>query len=286
MPVHNQYANMKRRDFLKASIAVSTLAGLNYAQGQSQGSTGAGSSSVREYYELRVYHLKSGTDRGLLDSYLSKALVPALNRQGCKPVGVFVQQERPGTPASGEMNDPLAVLVLIPYPAMWKFPAILSGVNADAAYQAAGAEYLQSPMAKPAFQRIDSWLMQAFAGMPKVELPSYCREQKPRMFELRTYESHSEVKALKKVEMFNTGEIQLMREVGLGPVFYGQALIGGNLPHLTYLLSAESAEDHKKHWDAFRVHPAWGKMKNDPQYADTVSKIYNRFLVPASYSQI
>jgi len=27
-------------------------------------------------------------------------------------------------------------------------------------------------------------------------------------------------------------------------------------------------------------------MKNDPQYADTVSKIVNRFLVPTAYSQI
>lgn len=277
---------MKRREFLKASIGVSTLAGLNFAQGQNQGSTGASSSSVREYYELRVYHLKSGTDRGLVDSYLSKALIPALNRLGSKPVGVFVQQERPGAPASGELNDPLAVLVLIPYPAMWKFPPTLAKLNADVAYHSAGAEYLQSPMAKPAFQRIDSWLMQAFAGMPKAELPVYCREQKARMFELRTYESHSDVKALKKVEMFDTGEIQLMREVGLGPIFYGQGLIGSNLPHLTYLLSAESPEDHRKHWDAFRAHPAWDKMKNDPRYADTVSKIYNRFLVPAPYSQI
>ena len=65
-----------------------------------------------------------------------------------------------------------------------------------------GTAYLQSPKANPAFERIDSWLMLAFAGMPKLELSAYCREKKPRMFELRTYESHSELKALKKVEMF------------------------------------------------------------------------------------
>jgi hypothetical protein len=122
--------------------------------------------------------------------------------------------------------------------------------------------------------------------MPKVELPPYCKGKKPRMFEVRTYESHSEVKALKKVEMFNAGEIQLMRDVGLGPIFYGQALIGSNLPHLTYMLSAENQEAHSKHWDAFKSSPIWDKLKNDPQYADTVSKIANRFLVPAPYSQI
>ena len=128
--------------------------------------------------------------------------------------------------------------------------------------------------------------MQAFAGMPRLELPAYCREKKPRIFEVRTYESHSELKALKKVVMFNEGEIDLMREVGLGPIFYGQVLVGTGLPHLTYMVSAENQDAHKKHWDAFRVHPTWEKLKNDLQYADTVSRIENRFLVPTPYSQI
>ena len=172
------------------------------------------------------------------------------------------------------------------FPSLEVFAAASARLSADPEYQKAGAEYLSSPKTNPAFERIDSWLMLAFAGMPKLELPAYCKEKKPRMFELRTYESHSEVKALKKVEMFNAGEIDLMREVGLGPIFYGQALIGSNLPHLTYMVSAENQEAHKKHWDAFGAHPTWDKLKNDPQYADTVSKIYNRFLVPTPYSQI
>jgi hypothetical protein len=106
------------------------------------------------------------------------------------------------------------------------------------------------------------------------------------MFEIRTYESYSEVKAFKKVEMFNSGEIDTMREVGLGPVFYGQVLVGANLPHLTYMLSAENQEEHKKHWDAFGKHPVWNKLKNDPQYADTVSRITNYLVVPTAFSQI
>jgi hypothetical protein len=119
-----------------------------------------------------------------------------------------------------------------------------------------------------------------------MELPAYSRERKSRIFELRTYESHSEAKALKKIEMFNSGEIDVMREVGLAPVFYGQALIGRDLPHLTYMLSAEDRSAHKKHWGGFGAHATWKKMKDDPQYADTVSKITSRFLVPTGYSQI
>jgi len=240
----------------------------------------------REYYELRAYRLKTGANQELLHTYIEKAAIPALNRLGVKPVGVFVQQERTGAPDPTELRDASTVLVLRTYPSLEVFATATAGLSADPEYQKAGAEYLNAPKASPAFERIDSWLMLAFAGLPKLELPAYCKEKKARMFELRTYESHSELKALKKVEMFNAGEIDLMRQVGLGPIFYGQALIGSNLPHLTYMVSAENPDAHKKHWDTFRASPIWDKLKNDPQYADTVSKIANRFLVPTAYSQI
>jgi hypothetical protein len=277
---------MKRREFIKTSVAASTFIGLSCAATTARAASGQSDAKTQEYYELRAYRLKSGAKPDLLDAYLGKAVIPGLNRLGIKPVGVFVQQERTEAQAPTEVRDPSVVLVLISYPSMATFATAGARLNADPEFQSAGADYLQSPKTNPAFERIDSWLMLAFAGMPKVELPAYCREKKPRMFEIRTYESYSELKALKKVEMFNAGEIETMREVGLGPVFYGQALIGGNLPHLTYMLSAEDQAAHTKHWDAFKQHPTWNKLKNDPQYADTVSKIANRLLVPAACSQI
>ena len=266
-------------------MAASTLAGLGTASLTASAAQQAGARD-REYYELRAYRLKSGADAALLHGYIEKAAIPALNRLGVKPVGVFVQQERAGAPDPTEVRDASTVLVLRTFPSLTVMAAAAARLGADTEYQRAGAEYLNSPKSKPAFDRIDSWLLLAFAGMPKVELPAYCREKRERMFELRSYESHSELKAIKKVEMFNAGEIELMRQVGLGPVFYGQALIGSNLPHLTYMVSAENPEAHKKHWDAFRASPIWDKLKNDPQYADTVSKVANRFLVPTAYSQI
>ena len=276
---------MKRRDFIKTSVAASAVAGLGPLS-LSASAAGRAGGLNREYYELRAYRLNSGANHDLLDAYLEKALIPGLNRLGIKPVGVFVQQDRSGASDPTEVRDASTVLVLMPYPLIGLFATANARLPADPQYQKAGADYLNSPKASPAFDRIDSWLMLAFAGLPKLELPSYCKEKKPRMFELRTYESHSELKALKKVDMFNAGEIDLMRDVGLGPIFYGQALIGSNLPHLTYMVSAESREAHNKHWEAFRAHPTWDKLKNDPQYADTVSKIANRFLVSTPYSQI
>jgi NIPSNAP len=267
--------SMKRREFLKTSLTATSLAALSSTAVSTASAQSSG--GEREYYELRVYRFKSGASTNLLDSYLEKAAIPAWNRLGIKPVGVFTERETKEAPA---------VYVLIPYPSMAAFSEAVGKHLNDPELQKAGADYLQTPKDNPGFERIDSWFMLAFAGMPKIEQPAYSKERKPRMFELRTYESHSEIKALKKVEMFNSGEIDVMRETGLGPVFYGQALIGANLPHLVYMLSAEDQDSHKKHWDAFGKHPTWDKMKNDPKYADTVSKIYNHFLVPTSYSQI
>lgn len=267
---------MKRREFLKTSLVASTLAGLGPA-GLMASAANATSVASREFYELRIYRLKSDADRPLLDTFLEKAAIPALNRIGAKPVGVFTESE----PKEGP-----AVFVLIPYPKIEDFATAAARVNADPGYQSAGAEYLNRPKASPAFVRIDSWLMLAFAGMPKLELPAYCREKKARIFELRNYESPSELKAINKFEMFNAGEIGAMREVGLGPIFYGQSLVGPSLPHLFYMTSAESSEAHKAHWSAFGKHPVWNKLKSDPQYADNVSKIISRMMVPTAYSQI
>jgi hypothetical protein len=267
---------MKRREFLKTSMAASALAGVASSTLSAATADAEGIMS-REYYELRAYRLKAGADHELLDAYLEHAAIPAWNRLGAKTVGVFTENEP---------KDGPAVYVLIPYATPELAAQVTAKLNADPEVQKAAGPYLQTPQKEPAFDRLDSWLLLAFAGMPKLELPAYSRERKPRLFELRTYESHNELKALKKVEMFNSGEIDTMREVGLAPVFYGQALIGRDLPHLTYMLSAENREAHNKHWDAFRKHPVWIKLKDDPQYADTVSHITNRFLTPTSYSQI
>ncbi len=240
----------------------------------------------QEYYELRAYRLRSDAGRTLLDTYLEKVAIPAWNRLGSKPIGVFIQQERSGKPASTEVRDPNTLFVLLPYTSAEAWATSASHLSMDEQYMKDGTDYLNLPKDNPAFERIDSWLMLAFAGMPKLEQPAYSRDKKPRTFEMRTYESYSELKAAKKVEMFNSGEIDVMHEVGLGPIFYGQALIGPGLPHLTYMVSAEEPDSHSKHWGAFGKHPTWNKLRNDPQYADTVSKIINRFLVPTSYSQI
>jgi hypothetical protein len=265
---------MNRRHFLKTSLTVSAVGGLGAT---TSALAAAGDKSPQELYELRAYRLKPDSDGALLHRFLEKAAIPALNRIGCSPVGVFTETEP---------KDGPAVHVLIPHASMEAFTQSTAKINADKEYLSAGAEYLEVAKNSPAFVRIDTWLHLAFAGMPKLRQPEYSKAKTARIFELRTYESHSEAKAVKKVEMFNNGEIEIMQDVGLGPIFFGQALAGPNLPHLAYMLSAEDRDAHKKHFGAFGAHPAWKKLSADPQYKDTVSKISSRFLNPTAYSQI
>lgn len=261
---------MKRRDFLKATATVSALAGLA-AIPASAGQTG------RDYYELRAYHLKDAAKASLLLNYLENAALPALNRLGIQPVGVFTEIEPKDAPT---------VFTLLPSQSLETLASNTLKLNADADHVKAGAEYLNATKNDPSFLRIDSWFLLSFAGMTKLELPAYSKERKARIFELRTYESPSELKAQNKVDMFNAGEIDVMHEVGLAPIFYGQALVGPNLPHLTYMTSGENLDVHKTHWDGFGAHPTWKKLIGDAKYADNVSKITKWMLKPAGFSQI
>ena len=268
--------NLNRRDFLKTSLAASAagaLSGLN-ASAAETGATGP----VREYIELRAYRLKPGASPALLDAYLEKALIPALNTRGIEAVGVFTEPEA---------KDGPAVWVLMAHPSLESVAQVTAALNTDPAVLAAGADYLRSPTkSNPAFDRLDSWLLLAFAGMPRLVVPALGRARQSRIFELRVYESPGELTALNKVAMFNAGEIELMQQLKLSPVFYGQALIGRDLPHLSYMLCSPDRATHQQNWTAFGQHPVWLKLRNDPQYADNVSKVTSRFLVPAAYSQI
>jgi hypothetical protein len=265
---------MKRRAFIKTSLAATSLVGLGHIASPTQAAENSG---AQEYYEWRTYQLKTSGQKERVDEYLKNAYIPALNRLGCKPIGAFTLRDA---------QEITGLQVLTPYPSLEVFGAVAAALEKDAAYQKDAAAYLQATKNDPAYTRIESSFMKAFAGMPKIELQPFSTGRKPRMFELRIYEAHSEFKCQKKVEMFNQGELQVMRDTGMGPVFYGQTLIGAKFPNMTYMLSAESKEDHAAHWKAFGAHPEWNRLKALPEYADTVSNITNTFLVPTEYSQI
>ncbi len=267
---------MKRRDFVSTSLAAASALGLAQAPvSAADNAIGIG----QEFYELRTYTLKPGVEPNNLHNFLRDAAIPAWNRLGSRSIGVFSPRDAAESPM---------LYVLIPHASLEAFATAPSRLAADADYLTAGAAYLDLPAADAAYVRFESSLLRAFAGMPRLVLPPFSAEKKARLFELRTYESHSEKAALKKIEMFNQGEIEIMRRAALGPVFFGEMIIGTRLPNLTYLLSAESAELHKQHWSAFVGDAEWKKISAIPEYANSkiISKITSKFLVPTPYSQI
>ncbi len=121
--------------------------------------------------------------------------------------------------------------------------------------------------------------------MPRLEKPD---ASKPRLFNLRIYESHNERAGQKKIEMFNKAELAIFRRVGLTPVFFAETIVGANMPNLTYMLVFPDEAGRKEAWGRFVKDPEWLKLRAMPEYADKeiVSRITNKILVPASYSQL
>lgn len=280
-----------RRVFLKTSLAA-TATTAAFTTGLTSSAADKPSAAARDYYEVRAYRLKPGASTALLDSYLEQALLPALKARGLSAVGVFTELEvdkKAGTskPKVGTAEAPASVWVLITHPTLESFVNVSADLNTDPKVQAAGAAYLNVPKATPAFDRVDTWVLRAFAGFPRTQVPAFSKTKSPtRIFEMRDYESHSEERALSKMAMFNNGEIDVMKDLGMSPVFFGQAIAGPNLPHLRYITCAADLATHLDNWKKFGSHPTWMKMKDDPQYKNNTSKNTARFLVPTTYSPL
>ncbi len=260
---------MKRRQFLTNSLA--TAAAASAAQ--------AAPAAGREYYELRRYHLQSGPGQKLTDSYVAEALIPALNRIDIKPVGAFNLYLGPETPS---------LYLLLPSTSLESLATSELTLANDETYQKAGASFLRAPAKEPAYIRVESSLMIAFEGWPKLVLPPVTASHGSRVFQLRTYESPSSFDHRRKIQMFHHGEFDYFKEAGFWNVFFGDTLVGSHLPNLTYMLSFPNLSELNAKWDAFGAVPGWKKLRSSPDYAfePIVSNITNLVLNPTSYSQI
>lgn len=200
-----------------------------------------------------------------------------LNKLGSKAIGVFTALK----PAS----DQTEIVVLIPFASMDAFLKVQDNLLKDKTYQQLGAAYLQAPLTEPAYERIESSLLQAFKTTPKLTLPE---KKQQRFFELRRYESPGEVFGKKKMEMFNeAGETEIFKKLDFKPVFFAETLIGEMCPNLIYMVTFDSMEDHDAKWKAFGSNPDWKRISTMPEYPDKiVSHITSTFLLSTAASQI
>jgi hypothetical protein len=257
---------MERRTFIQKSALATGILATGFSNNEARPAP-----QQKEVYELRVYEMRWG--QGALDSYLSKALIPALNRLGVKNVGAFSEMGK---------SEPIKLYLLIPYSSFEDFGKVQIALRNDQAFQQASAEYNQIPMDQAVFSRYESSLLLAFDGLTKMIVPS----NQKRMFELRVYEGYSEDAVRRKVKMFNESEFEIFNRVKLNSVFFAEMLTGKNMPCLAYMITFKDMEERDKNWKAFGEDAEWQRISKLPEYENTVSRIYKTFLEPLPYSQV
>jgi len=260
---------MQRREFLAGTLATSALA-LGSAGAQTTGAL-----QPRQFYQLRRYSLQTGPQTAMTEKYISEALIPALAKRGSSPVGAFRVDIGPETPT---------FYVLIPSDGANGAAALDIELSDDESYIKAAEPFWSAPASSPAFLRVESSLLTAFRGWPRITPPAKGK----RILQLRTYESPTYRDHLVKVQMFHSGEFEIFKNAGFQPVFFGDTLIGPRMPSLSYMLSFADSTELDAKWNLFRNDPAWKKLSADPRFAfePIVSNITNLILSPLEASQI
>lgn len=258
---------MERRSFLKKSAAV---AGTAFAAGSLNANPVP--PPEKDIYELKVYQFSGGGGVNQLKKYYTDAVIPFLSKRGAT-VGAFSEYS---------LEDPPRVYILHTHKSPADYWDAVQGMKTDKTFLNAAKSYFDLPASQPVFDRYDTYLMEAFSGIPQFKSPAKDRG----LFELRIYESYNEDAFRRKVKMFNDEELPLFEKVGLHPLFFGELIAGRDMPALVYMLWFKDMEERDANWDKFRVSDEWNTMRVKEEYADTVSKVRKKFLTPMDFSQI
>lgn len=231
-----------------------------------------------EYYQLKTYTIKNANQEQLVDTYLEKAFLPSLKRYGIHPVGVFKLHHSKFVKAD-------KIHVLIPFNSLLQFEALEDFLLQDKAHLANGKPYLEAAHNKPPYENINSVLMHAFKGMPKMIPTTIEGAREDRVYELRSYESPTEAGYKNKVHMFNEGgEIELFDRLGFNAVFYAEVISGDTMPNLMYMTTFSSMDKRDELWKTFFASDTWMALKSDDFYKNNMKKADIMLLYPTSYS--
>ncbi len=230
------------------------------------------------YYEIRIYRLSDKGQEGRIDAYLKDAYLPALHRAGISKVAVFKPIEK--DTAFGKL-----VYVFIPFNTIDQYAQLEGKLEKDQVYAKAGKDFLDAPYNDPPFVRYESVLLKAFTHMPQFKVPSFTTPAAERIYELRSYESATEAKAAKKIQMFNEGgEIGIFEKIHANAVFYAKVIAGSQKPRLMYLTTYADMKSHDECWNAFRNAPEWKKLSSMEEYKNSTSKTKAFLCHPTDYS--
>jgi len=268
---------MKRRTFLSASAAL----GMTPVMGMS-GLTGNSEQSQTpklQYFEWIRYHLHVERNRQrLVSDYYRDVAIPALNKAGINNVGVFNVKHG--------VNNP-TLHVIIPHPSLESIVTVNDRLLNDQSFVQAGERVLKTNLAEMAYVSMEKSILRAFTHLPEIVVPTQKKENRSRIFQVRTYEAPSLEASKRKIHMFNEGgEIAIFKQTGLQPILFGETIAGDRMPNLLYILAFNDFAEMDKAWRAFSSSPAWKELSANKYYDDTVSRINDWIWTPAGFSQI
>src|ERR1700756_5441551 len=107
----------------------------------------------QEFYQLRKYALRNGSQLALTQTYFEHALIPALNRMSMTPVGAFKLDIGPETPT---------YYLLLPATSVEALVTLDTRLTEDTEFMKSSAAFWGAPASAPAFVRVESSLMSAF----------------------------------------------------------------------------------------------------------------------------
>jgi hypothetical protein len=256
---------MNRRKFINSAAS----AGLAAAPA-------AAAPAKNAIYELLYWRMRNGGQVTRNTQYLGKYLVPALTRAGAGPMGFFSQLISEQGPF---------ILALISFPSLAAFETAMEKLGSDQELAKGSQEF--SSATEVNYMRMENSLLRAFDGWPSITIPKP-PETGAHIFELRTYEAPDRAALRRKIKMFDDAEAGIFRRLGMQPVFFGETIVGRNLPNLTYMVTFDDLAARERLWGAFGRDPEWQKLRAQPELSDAliVSNISNTILRPLPFSAI
>ncbi|MBP5621652.1 MAG: NIPSNAP family protein [Thermoguttaceae bacterium] len=280
---------MFRRNFLKTAAALGVVSAAQTAKadlvipGQRRTrrpqpeTTDDVSDAQTSYILLETYAAQSVAKRDELLGVFDEKLIPDRNKLGFDKIGVFYVDAELMKGDRGYEADKFDAAVFVVQESF--------SVDAILKLQKRVADEFTLFNQTDDLQYVDQemTLLQSVDAQPRIAVPYTNAE---RLLQLRTYNSPNYERNFKKVQMFESGELDVFKSCGMNPVFMGTTILGSWIPNITYMLSFENDEARREGWGKFGGHPEWKKMSQDPQFARTATRIRNLFLRPSQGSQI
>lgn len=230
------------------------------------------------FYEIKIYHFSSIEQEALLDRYYEKAFIPAAHQAGIKQVGVF-------KPVGNDTAADKCLYVVLPFTSPEQMIDLPFQLEKNSAYTTNGHDYINAPYTAPPYTRIESVLLKAFKTAPVMQLPRLQSAKAEHIYELRSYEGHTEKISRNKIHMFNEGgEVPLFRRLNFNAIFYGEVIAGSRMPNLMYMTSFENMQDRDAHWETFRADSEWKSLSSRQEYQKNVSRSEIILMKAAPYS--